>query len=348
MSRPIRRLITALATGALALTVLATPAAALELAPTPAEPKPSLWAEITTECFGTPATTPGIRWRIGNNTNGPHVFGVVHQGSKVYDVVVHPGEVKTSALNAPHWEDTFQSFKVVWSSQDVVLAQLKPWLNCTEPDLAVTFDATDAEGQPCAGPLAITVTNSGTQNGQVKILVGNLVVHQAVVATDGSVTLDLVAATGDWIAASFLNHGLHELFFGIQVVECPDDPPAPPDPNDGGGDDANGGNHWNGDGADDGAGIQDDPGAPGGTWEPVDEPGGDVGEAEPEPVVSSFGTVDDGVAPGEEMGLDREIALLSARHGMRGAPTGSPTGPWLAVLGLAAALAVSAIALRRL
>jgi hypothetical protein len=316
----------------------APPARALELAPPPAEPKPSLWAEIETECFGAHGTTPGIRWKAGNNTNAKHIVALFHNGGHVYDVMVEPGEVKTGALNAPQWEDTSQSFAVVWKSQDVTLAQIKPWLNCTEPELSVTYSATDAMGAPCAGPLTVTVANSGNQNAEVRILLQQAVVQHVVIQPGTSVGVEMEAVAGNSIAGTVWDHGAHEFFFGTQAVDCDEDddggegeppaPPEPPAPNDGGND---GGEPK----------VDDAPGEPGGTWQEVDEPEPGVVEDLPEPVIADAPPGPPDTEAGDP-GLDEEITRLRGRQ--LGGPNEPPVsggssrwGGWVVLTLLAAA-----------
>jgi hypothetical protein len=296
MLRSLRRLlVVAVLVGTTLLAV--QPAAAIDVeAPAPTEPKPSLWAEIDKECFG---STPGVRWTIGNNTNGPHLFGVYHNGDLVHEVKVDPGEVKTSAFNSPHWEDTHQQFQIVWQSQGTVLAQLKPWLDCIQPELTATVGTTDPDGNACAGTVALSVTNTGTQNANVQFIKDHSVMKTLVVATGATTTVEFEAAPGAGIAAAYLNHGLHELFFGTVTVDCAADDQDQPSPPDG-----------DGTGNDGGASLDDDPADTGASLESVDEPGTDLGEGEPEPVVTDLATT-----PDPDTDLASEIAMLTARHG---------------------------------
>ncbi len=311
------RLLTAAAVSALVM-LAATPANAGELAPVPAAPQPNLWAEIETECFGD-GSSPGIRWRAGNNTNGTHVLSLIRNDSVVYDVVIAPGEEKTSALHAAHWDDTFQHFQMRWKSQDQVLAQAKPWLNCVEPELAVSFDPADVDGAPCSGPVTATVHNSGTQNGEVRIVHGGDLVDHFVVATGSAVGVDLDAEAGTWLAGTVWDHGAHEFFFEVAVVDCPDAPSEPgpepaPDPN--------------GDG-------------------PLGEPG-ELGEPGLVDELPSPVTADRSPAPDAEvtgLTLDREISLLLARQpsdDTLAAPGGAT--PW--ILGFAVLLGAAALTAR--
>lgn len=325
MVRSLRRLLVVSAFVG-SLLVAAHPAGAVDLeAPAPTDPKPGLWAEIDKECFG---TSPGVRWRVGNNTNGPHLFGIYREGSLVFEVKVDPGEVKSSAMHSPLWEDTHQHFQIAWQSQGTVLAQLKPWLNCIEPDPSATVASTGAGGNACAGTVAVTVVNTGTQNADVKIIKDHSVVKNVLVGTDAAVTVEFEAEPGAGIAATYLNHGLYEFFFETVAVECTSDKPdtpAPPDDGGGGG----------------GASLDDDPADNGNTIEPTDDPGPGLGEAEPEPVVTDLATP---VASGTD--LTREIAVLSGRHASSSSD-GEPASSGLVWIVLVGALAMGAVAVGR-
>lgn len=205
-----------------------TPASARGLVPVPAAASPNLWAEIEADCFGD-GSSPGVRWRAGNDTNGSHLLSLTRNGDVVYDVVIGPGEEQTSVLHATHWEDSYQHFQMWWKSQDQVLAQAKLWLNCIEPELEVSFDPADVLGAPCSGPVTAKVRNSGTQNGQVRILHDGALLDQFVVPTGSEVEIDVEADAGTWLAGTVWDHGAHELFFETNVVDCPDAPPEPSD-----------------------------------------------------------------------------------------------------------------------
>jgi hypothetical protein len=347
------RHLTALLLAVISLVFAPDPVAALDLAPPPTTPEPSLWAGIEKVCLGAAEQTPGIRWTIGNNTNSKHVFSVYNDGHHVYDTIVEPGEVKTAALSAPQWEDTSRHFQVVWTSQEKVLAQLQPWFNCIEPELSVSFGEVDAQGRPCEGAVAVSVSNTGTQSGQVRILLAQTVVHEFVATVGTSVTVDVEADAGATISGTSWNFGAHEFFFGAEVVECSEDEPDPPDPSDAGGDDqgeppaGDGGDDQGGDDQD-GPSMNVDDAESEGTLEPSDVPGGSIGEGLPEPVVSSFKVGKDGTAGPGHLDLDAEIALLAARHLASGSVGSAlPGGEWLLV-GTVVGLALTVLVLRRL
>jgi hypothetical protein len=325
----------------------------MELAPVPQEPKPNLWAEFEVDCFSG-GTSPGVRWRAGNNTNGTHIFSLLHNDKLVFDFKVEPGETKSSALHSHLWEDSYQFFEIKWTSQDKRLAATQPWLNCVEPELTYTFGEVDHNGDPCAGLVDIEFTNDGTQTAQVRLGVGGPAHEsQFTVGTGATEAKQIHVGAGTIVWASYLNHGHHEYFLEAKAVDCdedlpdppvpavPDgddvnDPPEPPDPDagDGDGDGGNGG----------GPQVDDAPGEPGGTWQEVDEPDPGVVDRLPDPVMKDRGDHSSDPLPhGTQVAgltLDREIGLLLERAPLPGTASDTAGAPlwafWLVAVALAA------------
>ena len=339
MNRIARHLLTTLLGTVIAVTIAPGPAAALELAPPPTEPKPPLWAGFESVCLGAKEDTPGVRWTISNTTNGPHIFSFLNEGQLVYDVLVASGETKSGSVSSVLWEDTHRHFQIIWKSQNTVLAQTKPWFNCVEPVLSASFGPVDAHGKPCAGVVPLTIANSGTQTAQVHVYQKTPAVFTALAVPAGaSEIVQVPMLPGQTLSGSYLNHGSHEFFFGIEVVEClPPAPPEPPEPPvlpEPPQDDPPAGD----DGAGDGPAMNEEPGEPGGTLEPADVPGSDADQSISEPAVSPFRVID----------LEAEIARLHARHSGVGSEVGSGgfPGRWTIVM-LALGPAILLLALRR-
>jgi hypothetical protein len=319
-----------------------SPAGALELAPPPTEPKPLLWAEIESHCIGNKADLPAVKWTVSNTTNSKHVFTLSQENQADSEFIVEPGETKTGWRSSPLWEDSHLHFAITWKSQNVMLAQAKPWFNCIEPILSVSFGPVDDQGRPCAGVVPVTIANTGDQTAQVHLYQKSPTVFKALtVKAESTETVDVPMLPGQHLGGSYLNYGSHEFFLEAEVVECV--PPAPPEPPKQPEPPAN-----DGDQSDDNEpSINENPGEPGGTLDPVDVPGSDIGEGLPEPAVSSFEIFADDENRSAVIGLDSEVAQLRARHLGVGLDSG-PAVPGRWALGALALVAASLfVVLRR-
>ena len=232
---PLHRVVLATVTS-LILLGSATPVSAIDLAPAPSPSESGLWATPEVTCKH---GSPGVVWTLGNNTNGTHVYSLYVDGMWASQVTVEPGQVRTRSFHSNLWEDSYVHFEVVWKSQGTTIAQIKPWLNCKEPELSYTFAKVDDQGNPCAGMLEVEITNTGNQTADIKLQAGNgLAQHtQFALGIDSSVTKQIHIGTGTWIAGSYLNFGAYEFFLEAVAVDCADSLPNLPDPpsEDGGG-----------------------------------------------------------------------------------------------------------------
>lgn len=333
MTKTARHLLTMLLAVVAAMTIAPSSATALELAPPPTQPKPTLWAGLETKCIGPDGETPAATWTVSNTTNGNHVMSFMRDGSLVYDTVVKAGETKSGTVSSPQWEDSYQFFAIVWKFNDTTLAQIKPWFNCVEPELAVSYGEVDAQGQACAGTTAVTIANSGTQNAQVRLYSAPQVAHlQFAVKTGSSVTIELDTLDGDHISGTYLNHGSHEVFFETKVVLCPEPLPDPlpePEPEPKPGDEGGGGGG--------GGPVNDDPSETETTLESEVET-----ETETE-------TEDADATPDDERDTEVAEAVLSADQALESDSATSGSGSRLLWLLLALLLAggVGTLLLRR-
>ena len=231
MPRTIRHLTMLLAAVA-AVVAPAVPAGALGLAPAPAVDKPNLWAVPEVVCVG--PSTPGLKWTMGNDTNGTHMFSLQVSGSHVASMVLKPGEVRTRQFQSPVWEDTSVHFAVVWQSQGTIIAETTPWLSCAEPELSYSFAKVDDQGRPCAGLVEVVLTNSGTQAAEVRLQAGAGLgqTTQFTLSAGSSVTKQTHVGTGTWVVASYYRPFFDgwEFFLEHPIVDCADSLPNLPLP----------------------------------------------------------------------------------------------------------------------